>query len=102
MIDALNSSDVPNESAGRDIQAQSRLPAALRAIQRGNDFSRRVATVYFAHQMNARAERIAKRRAVEQLVILGVERVGRGHNLQAQIAKGGEPAEVREFGSYSA
>ena len=70
MVKAFDCGHVPHESAGRDIHAHARLAAALRAVKRGDYFSRRVAPVYFANQMNVRAEGIPERRAVKRLVVL--------------------------------
>src|SRR5580704_11811621 len=93
-IDPLDSRDVPHESASRDIEAESRLPSALRAVERRNYFPRRIAAVHFADHTNVRAERITKRRPVKRLIVLRVERVGRRHNLDANIAERIELTEV--------
>src|ERR1700690_434566 len=94
VVEALDSGDVPHESAGRDLQSDARLPAAFRAIQRRNNFPGRVAAINFADQMNMRSKRIAKRKAIKRLVVLRIQRIGRSHDLNPKVAEHIELPEI--------
>src|SRR5581483_1281112 len=75
LIDSLDSRQIPRQPARKNLQSQPCLPRALRADERIVDRPRRVQAVHFAHQVYAPVQRIPKRSAVKQHVILRKERI---------------------------
>ena len=92
--EAPDTGEVPDKSTGGNLHAKAALSMALRADKRGNNRTRGLAAGYFSDNGEMTVDGIAERGAVKDLVILGVKRVGRGENSEAEIAEHGQPAEV--------
>src|SRR5712692_4252447 len=94
LVQAGDACQVPLEAPGEDLEAETRLGAALGANQIHTDLARGVSPSHLTHQVHPRVQRIGKRPAIEYDVVLVEPRIRRLQDRDSGVAKQVQLAEM--------